>query len=1014
LAEPELFMANQDQLTAQIAFALSRMSARNAHHDFEHLCREVARERIAINILPATGPVAGSGDQGRDFETFRSHLANELGEHGGFVGQTISKDALAFTCTLQAENIRAKIRSDIEKIVGGGEPVRGIYAFVASPVKVGDRHAWIQEVKDDFGVELIIFDSEALAEHLARPDLFEAAQTYLSIPYELAPLPVEEERFPEWYSDALERWRKHETLPATTGAFLDLRGAIRHATFDKSARAEISFWIERMRQFGQDTSNDQLKQQARYEVAVASLRGLGDLRPAEDLVEEFFSLISSDTDPEHFHDAAILLTYVLAAIAAGETNLELERVVQWRDGLRERVRSLIDATAIVGDQARLLETDGWLAAQIDVARLEPRLESASIPDPADLVDREGKVRTEDFVAPPPEELVDAAGAVVAWSRLVELLDRAPLYPLDSFAQVVALFTPTLVDQPGWRKLVTGLDAALARQAGQSAAAAKCRDRAMALLGADRFREALQEFHQAKLDWWSGDTLRGSLLASLLVAHCYLRLNLPQAAKQHALIAAGVASSSRDESVSDLISQAFVLAARADYEVGAWCGSTEWTEMALRTASEFGEGGADLSNEETTAAIYHQAMVRQAAEELVPELLPPIAEFMDGTGMGELVAEAGGLEPIGRDAWLKRADQELMGRPFSDTGEEHVVRFAALGTRWTIHGRNNYDERRAVERLGAAAQILLVEVAEEDLCFIPTELDVEVTLRDPGNEREPDVGLRLVEGRRCFRVTLTRDVPPESNLIELLATLTVLLLDASLRPQAEYEEAIRRAFERGLGHKLAFARPFDDLATLISKERFELSNRRAVDPPFAVDGTPWRSSEHLGWQSGPGPGYSPQLGQEQASNRYEAAKSVQLTLKTLGAEADFQATLAELRERGWLDWHVLTSILNIVINRRLAERGLDTFETFRNPEAVEEVERVMKGPEDPGSLAPASAFTLEAMERARRFSIAATLKNWGLELRQAAPDFVAIDSFLRERYGYWSDDVEHAELFRDHA
>jgi len=56
-------MADQAQLIAQIRFALEQLSERNAQHEWEHLSRHLARERICANILPATGPVQAGGDR---------------------------------------------------------------------------------------------------------------------------------------------------------------------------------------------------------------------------------------------------------------------------------------------------------------------------------------------------------------------------------------------------------------------------------------------------------------------------------------------------------------------------------------------------------------------------------------------------------------------------------------------------------------------------------------------------------------------------------------------------------------------------------------------------------------------------------------------------------------------------------------------------------------------------------------------------------------------------------------
>jgi hypothetical protein len=74
------------ELARIIRFALDELSRENGHHAFEDLCRELAQARLVSNVLPATGPVAGGGDQGRDFETFRTYLTGSLRFSRGFIG----------------------------------------------------------------------------------------------------------------------------------------------------------------------------------------------------------------------------------------------------------------------------------------------------------------------------------------------------------------------------------------------------------------------------------------------------------------------------------------------------------------------------------------------------------------------------------------------------------------------------------------------------------------------------------------------------------------------------------------------------------------------------------------------------------------------------------------------------------------------------------------------------------------------------------------------------------------
>jgi hypothetical protein len=66
------------QLATQIRFHLESLGESNAHHPFEQLCLGLTRRRIVSNVMPATGPVAAGGDDGRDGESYWSVVASEL------------------------------------------------------------------------------------------------------------------------------------------------------------------------------------------------------------------------------------------------------------------------------------------------------------------------------------------------------------------------------------------------------------------------------------------------------------------------------------------------------------------------------------------------------------------------------------------------------------------------------------------------------------------------------------------------------------------------------------------------------------------------------------------------------------------------------------------------------------------------------------------------------------------------------------------------------------------------
>jgi Domain of unknown function (DUF4365) len=160
-----------------IRYALSQLRSRNGHHEFEHLCRELARLRIAPNILPATGPVSDGGDQGRDFETFHTYVQERM--PGSFVAGDEGLK-IVFACTLQRENLSTKIMNDMRVITVGGHVDR-VYFFCEQDLPVARRHEVCQRVLDGYGVAIEIIDGYALSELLATKECLWIAQRYLGL-----------------------------------------------------------------------------------------------------------------------------------------------------------------------------------------------------------------------------------------------------------------------------------------------------------------------------------------------------------------------------------------------------------------------------------------------------------------------------------------------------------------------------------------------------------------------------------------------------------------------------------------------------------------------------------------------------------------------------------------------------------------------------------------------------------------------------------------------------------------
>ena len=255
-----------NELKKYIRFQLSELSPENGHHDFEKISYEIARRRVAPNLLPATGPVSAGGDQGRDFESYRTYLAGSLTDGNAFL-LTASEKVIVGAGTLEKiAKLAGKVKDDIASICGSGTKPDLIVYFCEQNVSVAKRHAWIKRCVDTHGVELQIFDGAAISDVLTDPDTFWIAEQYLSVPSDAFPAPVVNER----YAELKQRWISDDATPENFADFIEIKFGTRLARTD--AQVDLEAWIRKLRAFIGNGFPPRLEQRARYEICVAELR----------------------------------------------------------------------------------------------------------------------------------------------------------------------------------------------------------------------------------------------------------------------------------------------------------------------------------------------------------------------------------------------------------------------------------------------------------------------------------------------------------------------------------------------------------------------------------------------------------------------------------------------------------------------------------------------------------------------------------------------------------------------
>ena len=1008
-------MSNPSTVEVQVRFALSQLSVHNAHHDFERICRYLTQQFICSNVLPATGPVSAGGDQGRDFETFRTYLRDELGPHGAFLG-LVSEGTIAFTCTIQSHGLTTKIKQDIEKVCSYGHPVHEIRVFTLEPVPVGSRHKLEDETYKSYGIRLQFHDGESIANLLARPEGFWIAEQFLSIPASVRPHVTIDEDVSAEYAVRRSKWQQKESILPTLGEFIDLKTGLREAIFLKEAFADLPFWLGNLRQLlAIPELPTHIQQRARYELVIATLRGTVDFRPVDDVARNYFNESLHETEPAYLEDATTLLLYTNAAVCAGLSSLTAAEVNDWNVRLTRHIQDRVGYES-PHRKASLLYSLGFLG-------VHPIPEDNLCPD-GSFKDRMHNLRSQGF--DPTTSInfsslhhlnfTDEARALSAWTELVTNLEETPLFPIQNLADVLQFLFPLWSNKTEWRNLLNLIDDAMEKRTGKSARAARARDRSIMLLDAGRRLDALEELHRVKNDWWMGETVRGSLLAMMILAKTYLELKLPQAAKLYALAAAYIAGSGNDEELVDLIPTGLLMAASADFMAGAWCSSTELYEIALIAQYQLIEDTDDSEEvEPSNVTLSHLSYISACARIINAELAESIKARMVRIGTNEIINEVIETPYIkDNDYWKSFGSGELVGKPFSDLGEQRHIRFSALGTDWTLVVENDIESVRMAEGFAAAIQVILAALAREDMCFLKTQIRVHIEKRFGADllDVDPIEPLPSNDGREWvvrLSPAIASDVTQYEEIkIELLTMVTFILREASLLRATDFSESLERAFQRGLGHILSPARPYDELANAFAPTIGSEIPRSRFKTPWDCREGQFLSHDELKWQHGPGPTYSRKEAEKILQTRYQnLASGLRITMVRLASSSEFQNTLQTLRNNGWLDWHILIAIFNIVINHR---NPINPHEKSIEEGKKQMFKAAFQAESGAAEPIPLGLLSLDNMNRHRQNAMLSLIRFWDLECHQQTPDNPAIEQFLADRYRYWDDDVPHDDPF----
>lgn len=1003
------------QAEAFIRFRILEMTERNEHHRFEEIATLVAQKRVSSNILIATGPVSSKGDQQRDAETFKTRLPDELPHSAGFAAAA-STAPWVVACTLQETKLKQKVLDDLAGICAtDAAEVEHVAYFSAHAISEGITHELQKAARETHEVSLDIFCAADIARFLAQDDLIWVAQHYLELPSHLVP-PPESEPAPPWYADLLDGLRKNGgpagLTPAVQGGVTQ---GLRHATWDQDTNADLPEWINFMGAFladSDDGEDTELVFRACYEMSVATFRGLGKAAGIEDLVRRAVAYACSCDQPRILDDAVTLISYWGVMWTQGVAKAEASEISAALTKAREHAAALLDETDAETHPVRAATLTGVLAY------------SHLIPDWAEAEKTRGKPAARAVAANVGVKLTESdvdtslldesdfgiGDAMEYLSQLVDLLPLARAYSVSELARVFDMFAPLAASRPEYLKVRDGLDTATAEVAGDSAAAERSRDRATAFMNANKPLHALRELHQAKVKWFNGETLYGSVLTMRFIAKIYSDLWLCYAAKMYACAAAALAMSAGDDDTKPQVAKAFLEAAGYAQHAGTWVDAARLTEVALLARAQFLPDPFDFDKHPDLANHNQNAILELAGVRTYwPDLAALIEQAHNVTNWYEdLVEVIEAMEGAGfsltEEDFCARAGEQLAGPLLGDVGPRRVIEWAALGVHWAFEFDNDRATVLGAEALCATFQVVLADIALHDPVLVGTSVRVNVTLTDDTGRNGYNVEIDDSSSHITAEATISSDFADTETRVPAVLSICLQLLHAvHLRHPAELQDLIEPMFKAGLTHKIAVGRPYEEAAGLFDNDHYA---RLASATRPAAAGSSLATAEHLEASTSAGPGYDPDEAAAAIRERYRVAQeSLKFTLPALLTDPEQRSALEQLRAEGWLDWQIVSILANIALNYRMHRDGLQ-------PQATtpQRAMALIREPEtDASQTVPLDWFDSDALAINKFATPVTTARGLGMRPWQDEPGEEQLRDLLIRRYGYGSDDVPHTDL-----
>ncbi len=960
-------MNNRQTVQQSIRLSIQGMVANHDDHTFEKMCYDYTFYKICDNIVFPTG--GGCGDKGRDFYTIPIY------QNG------IKSKEIAFLCSLN-KKFEDKIKSDLQSLCNNFPEIQNAYFYAGVDIPESKRYKLITYAKENHNIELIIIDLNQLSQLLSNIKNYDIVDNYLHLPSSIYPRPEEA----NWYINFYQKYQ--DNLVVSFENFREVVAALRETQLNPDLRIDTKFWIDKIKNFYNNSQDFYSKSRALYEIAYSNLRILNNLNDFKDNFINYANSFENTDNLIIIEDAICILNYACGTIVEGITYPD-NLISNFYNKIKNILINLLKISNNI-NKARLIYLNILLSIKSTVIEQN---------NGTYLVEQIENMLTEMETYP-----FFSASKV---DKAIKIFLQKPVREKLKISECKAI------------EIQNRIDKLISRQEGDGILGERIRDRMLSHINNNNYMDAIREGHKLKKAWNQQDSYYGCILSLAILAFSYEKLGLYYAAKYYYLISIRMCIFSDDPYLFSKVMKPIYSLTKLEYKLGNWFNFFKLldTYFSIYYLTERKE--LELADEESQELIYYSCIIKRTTsfDSKYDNLINDIIKNLncDNNLKHSILVDfqQDSIYPDLGNLW-KDLQKSISNRPFSDININNTIIFNTSGIEWLISYKNENNNHIIVEEFAAILQIILAEMQGQDIMHIKTKIDINII-------QSSSFELEELPDNECFKYKISipgYNIEFDINefILQVLSCCFTIIEKCSLLEKKYMLNILEQLFKNDLMDRLCFFSSYRNSYSRLYEikdnyktKNLDIFNKNEKYNPDSkiIDIFKYNETSQLFNET-----ETKNVIQRRYVNSYEFLEP---TLNILRKSKIFKEQIIEYQQKGYLDWELLMALSNILLDYK-AKEEINQYQLIYTEEQKYKlynsiINKIVKN-RTKNNTPPKNLnifFDKDIIDIHLKMNYTIELKRLGLNLKTQTPKFNAIKDFLNTRFNYNYIDVPHKNI-----